>query len=302
MMRFSLFIAFAATTACLALPVTSARAQGLPQRLVKMEYEATLTAIIDPLHLFPEVRVGDPVHGTITYDPLNDILFTFFLPYPPWLNAATMTIENPRGGEPTQFVPDPAGGLNLGFMIDDIEDNEFDKTDGLLFSRSVVAPPGFPTPDPGVTVSFLAPGSRFAKLEPTLPDEIVLDEWPVATVTFTDLVDEDPSGLVAEIHTLRTVPIGPGDFDASGAVDPHDLAVWQDDFGDVPDGGAFSYFPYADADLDGDADGNDFLVWQRSLTPQPGANTSIPEPATMSLLAVGVLQLGAYARLMSRRG
>lgn len=75
----------------------------------------------------------------------------------------------------------------------------------------------------------------------------------------------------------------PGDFTGDGRVDADDLAAWGDSFGAGAD---------ADADGDGDSDGADFLVWQRSVTPQSSSSAPIPEPASVLLtgwLCAGVL-------------
>ncbi len=277
---------------------SSARAQS-PQRLVKMEYEATLLEVDDPLGIFPEVRTGDPVRGTIMYDPLSDALL---LLQPVWLNAVTMIVENPRGGPETQFLGEEEG--SFGFVLNDVEDDQLGEADGFLLVQPVAAPPGFTGEAPVVMVNFLAPASQFADFEATFPDEIVLEEWPFAIVMFFDFGDfvgEEGSGtgLAAEIHTLRSVPIGRGDFDGNGVVDDGDLAIWQEDFGSVFDGGPFGYVPFADADLDGDADGNDFLVWQQNLSlvaATGGSAVFVPEPSGRLLALVSLAALPLVRR------
>ena len=52
------------------------------------------------------------------------------------------------------------------------------------------------------------------------------------------------------------------DFNQSGKVNATDLAIWQDAFGNGPEG---------DADGDGDTDGRDFLIWQQQFIPPPPA-------------------------------
>lgn len=101
-----------------------------------------------------------------------------------------------------------------------------------------------------------------------------------------------PSGV---FQTLNDVPADslliaqepwPADFDDNKAVDSEDLSVWRTDFGlmDVGDG--------ADADFDGDADGADFLIWQR----QTGQNNAlpgvvVPEPAAAQLVMLTCIAL-----------
>ena len=82
----------------------------------------------------------------------------------------------------------------------------------------------------------------------------------------------------------------PGDFDGDKDVDSADLAVWQIDAGQNPG---------ADADYDGDSDGNDFVIWQRNLgmtIPGVAAAGSVPEPASLTLVAMAALGLGAARR------
>ena len=45
-----------------------------------------------------------------------------------------------------------------------------------------------------------------------------------------------------------------------------------------------------DADADGDVDGDDFLMWQNSF-PYPTAISSVPEPNSLALLALGGLMM-----------
>jgi hypothetical protein len=84
---------------------------------------------------------------------------------------------------------------------------------------------------------------------------------------FSDPVDKVtiqwPSGGV---QTLTNVPVDsllvarepwPADFDGNSAVEAEDLSLWRGDFG-LPE-----IVNRADADFDGDADGADFLIWQR---------------------------------------
>jgi hypothetical protein len=87
------------------------------------------------------------------------------------------------------------------------------------------------------------------------------------------------------------------DFDGNGAVDGQDLAHWRTSFGQ-----AFTRpILIADANEDGDADGADFLAWQRQLGSGQlvAATTAIPEPTTAALFAVG-LALAATCRFRKR--
>ena len=75
----------------------------------------------------------------------------------------------------------------------------------------------------------------------------------------------------------------PADFDSSGTVDQLDLDSWNQ---------SYASNNMADADIDGDSDGIDFLVWQRQLGQQyPLAAIAVPEPSTWSLLLSMTLAL-----------
>ncbi len=93
------------------------------------------------------------------------------------------------------------------------------------------------------------------------------------------------------------------DFDGSGIVDAADLAIWRANFG-ITDGASVLQ---GDADGDGDVDGVDFLLLQQQYGGPPvpaagagallGLSTTVPEPASGLLLAVGaMLALAAVRR------
>jgi hypothetical protein len=81
-------------------------------------------------------------------------------------------------------------------------------------------------------------------------------------------------------YTILTVGFIPGDFDSDGDVDGADFGLWQIGYG-MTTGATRAD---GDADGDGDVDGADFGIWQQNYVPPAG---SIPEPATMALLALG---------------
>ena len=91
----------------------------------------------------------------------------------------------------------------------------------------------------------------------------------------------------------------PGDFDANGAVDGLDLAVWKTNFGSTDS--------KADANNDGRVDGNDYLVWQRNfgrtwedLQPAASATTAaVPEPSAALICGIAAAALAGFHR---RRG
>jgi len=92
--------------------------------------------------------------------------------------------------------------------------------------------------------------------------------------------------LLSLTYMLPTVV---GDFTANGLVDREDLDAWKD---------AFSGTDAADADDDGDTDGNDFLLWQRQLGAAQTAQAAspVPEPSTAAIIVIAVVWLAAAGR------
>jgi hypothetical protein len=110
------------------------------------------------------------------------------------------------------------------------------------------------------------------------------------------------AGLVAFQFVLATGANGfaiwsppNSDFNDDGHIDAQDLALWTSGFGDSP----AAQFD-GDADGDQDADGADFLTWQRNL----GAisATAVPEPsAAVIILAIAVVSPLRCRRRLRRR-
>ena len=88
------------------------------------------------------------------------------------------------------------------------------------------------------------------------------------------------------LATLSTTMVLAGDFDSDGDVDGDDFLVWQNGF-PISVGAALLD---GDADADGDVDGEDFLIWQNNF-PYPATLSSVPEPNSLVLLALGGLMM-----------
>ncbi|QEG36873.1 hypothetical protein [Bythopirellula goksoeyrii] len=96
-----------------------------------------------------------------------------------------------------------------------------------------------------------------------------------------------PDAVILEVVDL---PGAPGDFNFDDQIDQFDLGIWQNSYG-IDAGG--------DADLDGDTDGRDFLIWQRNevtlISPQSPL-LGVPEPHSSILLVFGLALLAQIYR------
>ena len=91
------------------------------------------------------------------------------------------------------------------------------------------------------------------------------------------------------VSSLGFVTDVPGDVDGDQIVSILDLDLFEEQFGGTPGD------PSADFDDDGDVDLDDFAVirgnWGFGVVTAPPGGTATPEPATMSLLALGGLMV-----------
>lgn len=259
--------------------MASSRTFGQAPRFQRWEIDATVYRIEDPQGAFSDVRLGDPVHGTLTVDfgCESDALSHATLYWPATtFDVATMTIENPRTGGRLQFKT--AEFNNSIWIFNDVVDPPNTVTyDDVLGTQLVAPPPGYTTTGmPLVGVELI---SANALSDTGLPRNLNLDDWPDATIYFTEgntLVD-------AEIYSLTPVPVmfAPGDFNGDKQVDAADFTEWQRWFG---------INNYADANGDAFTDAADYVLWRKNrvnVTNSIGDHP-VPEPST-SRIAVGVL-------------
>jgi autotransporter-associated beta strand protein len=105
-------------------------------------------------------------------------------------------------------------------------------------------------------------------------------------------------GYHASSVVLQVVTTLGADFDHNGVVNYSDLSFWNSGYGSSNVG---------DADLDGDTDGSDFLIWQRQfglqlLTSANGQNVAaVPEPSSLLLAGAALISLAAKRRVAQRR-
>jgi endoglucanase len=95
-------------------------------------------------------------------------------------------------------------------------------------------------------------------------------------------------------YLADAVPQVPGDFNLDDIVNADDLLLWNMSFG------RSGLDLAADADDDGDVDGNDFLAWQQNLGMTTSAwvvaARSVPEPTAATLAAVVAVSASAMRR------
>jgi hypothetical protein len=114
---------------------------------------------------------------------------------------------------------------------------------------------------------------------------------PNITVGTRKLVTSLDAAALIDIGWTITEPppplFLPADFNHDGTVNGPDLATWRS---------AFRLTTAGNADGDGDSDGNDFLIWQRTLGQHTAgaAAASVPEPG-------GVVLAFAWALMLRRR-
>ena len=106
----------------------------------------------------------------------------------------------------------------------------------------------------------------------TDPVDLVTISWPSGILQ--KFFDVAPNSLLIAKEGMT------GDFNGDLIVDGADLDVWRGEIGQP------AVDPVADADCDGDVDGSDFLIWQRSFNRASSSFNSshpVPEPACWEL-------------------
>jgi hypothetical protein len=267
-----------------------------PAQIVRWNIDATVVEVDDPLGLFPDVRLGDPVRGVLKYDlsvPIDPGYLSSF-EFDPWFDVTQMTIQNPRNGTEFQFKTDPNGDFADVNVFNGYED-ENGPFDGIITPQSVIAPAGFAGTAPVVDVVLQGPPTVFPPSDDSLPTQthlpttLNLDDWPIAAMEFQDGWFSDPTDtyIQAEIHSLTPVmaPYIPGDYNYDGQVDATDYAAWRASLSSTDT-------LYADGNGNGVIDAADYVIWRAHLGQSAGSgtafgsssNAAVPEPTTSLLL------------------
>src|SRR5687767_3572060 len=94
------------------VPLTTATE---PPQMLRWDIEATMISKIDQNDIFPDVRLGDPVRGTLMYDAARRLSYAFPGPddgisfgyeHPRWIDVVSIVIDNPRTGGELRFASD----------------------------------------------------------------------------------------------------------------------------------------------------------------------------------------------------
>jgi hypothetical protein len=257
-------------------------------------FEATIIHKNDPQKLFDDVRLGDPVTGTFSYDvslpmdPFSNPPQWADYQHPGWFQGLRMAIENPRTGEEIRY----------GRQADDFRDWFVS-----VFKESPYYEPGTSAvafwettedPRPGLSGSiymeFLGPSIL---TEISLPTAYDIDDWPSAAI-YID-TDNFALGAIAQLHTIT--PLTPGDFSLDGKVDADDYSLWRSTFG--PTG-----ISEADWDRNGSVDAADYVVWRNSAGAMSASNLVAPlapEPASAPLAIVALMCLSLIRTMRKNR-
>lgn len=139
------------------------------------------------------------------------------------------------------------------------------------------------------------PGVAWQALMGQWDTDLMLDVDPNGRIDFTgfygqyevtiggETFDLDLTKGITEYSFIVDIP---PDFNDDNMVDGTDLGIWETAYGVNASG---------DADGDGDSDGSDFLIWQQwagyDANPLAANSAAVPEPAGLTLLAVGIALL-----------
>jgi hypothetical protein len=248
----------------------------------------------DPQKHLGDVRLGDPVRGTFSYDvslprdasssPPQWADYT----HPGWFQGLRMAIENPRTGEELRWGSE-AGDYRDYFVAVFTESPYYDPGTSVVAFWETTEPAPRPGLSELVYMEFAGPN---VLTEITLPTAYDLDDWPSAALYF-GTTGNPSDAAIAQIHTLT--PIKPGDFTLYGKVDADDYSLWRSTFG--PTG-----ISEADWDRNGTVDAADYVTWRNAFNPTAVDNVSVdpaavPEPAglAMILVATSVMFLRRWA-------
>jgi hypothetical protein len=240
-------------------------------------FEATVVQLDDPAFTAADVRLGDTVRGTFSYDlttapgnPAPDL--ATYAPLPGF-RGVQVAIENPRTDTRIEYVPVVTQGFEYEIEVwtnGETTPAEEDDESGVYFYQFTTPPnPDWAYSD-FINMGFNRPGLL---TDFSLPTEYDLDDWPSAWIYLW--ADDIPLGLTAQFHTVT--PVLPGDYDLDGDVDSQDYDSWRSDYG-------VHGYTDADGNRDSRVDTVDYVIWRdNNLGTGIATSTMIPEPSTALL-------------------
>ncbi len=192
------------------------------------------------------------------------------------------------------------GEVTLEYDVEVYDDEAFAWDGAKAEPREI----GFNSNGDLIMVSYAGSGSDdvLAFLPNALDEQTWIDLVADQIVPGTTAPSDLPSWLDGQYVSYSGMDIAyaefiKGDADLDLDVDVNDLLAWQGSFGTTGND-----HTTGDWDGDGDCDVNDLLAWQGQFgfsianPTAPGGSSTVPEPATMSLLA-----LGGIAAVIRRR-
>jgi hypothetical protein len=250
-------------------------------------FEATIIANEDPLFKAADVRLGDTVSGTFSYDLSTEgqkqtYQHTTSADYnaPPGFRGVQVAIENPRTETQIEYVPLVSDSNEYWVEVWSYDDTAaVEDENGVGFYQFTARPnPAWPNSD-YIAIELIRPG---ISTDFSLPLSYDLDNWNLTYVLlWAEFVI---GGVEAQIHTLT--PVTPGDFNLDGDVNAQDFDSWRSDYG-------VGGYSDADANRDSRIDAADYVAWRNNFGVASVANsaTSVPEPtgAMLGMLTIACL-------------
>ena len=180
---------------------------------------------------------------------------TFVFARNQWFDGANPT---PDASTPSLPVTESDGIYGVDPMIDPADPIRWEFPWGEWIVLAAPVADSVTLEDPNAFLR-ATPGES-AEFIPTATNPFV-GAWEFAPID-APVVSLDPFSSVSLVRRIFHHPVDlPADFNMDGRVDANDLAIWDTAFGQPGDGQQIA----GDADGDLDADGHDFLAWQRQF-------------------------------------
>jgi hypothetical protein len=258
-------------------------------------FEATIVNVNDPQMLFGDVRLGDPVRGTFSYDvslpedPSSNPPEWADYTHPGWFQGLRMAVENPRTDEELRYGR-AANHYRDWFVAVFTEAYFYAERPSVVAFWQTTEPA--PRSDLS-TLVYVEFAGQNVLTDIALPTSYDLDDWPDAAI-YLD-AENGPAEAIAQFHTIT--PIMPGDFTLNGTVDADDYSLWRSTYG--PTG-----ISEADWGRNGAVDNADYVLWRNNLpvASQPSSAGMAPEPTGTVLCLVAVVAFAQSRHRLACRG